>query len=351
MRRREVGTAAPAAAPAAASFDERLLFASRAAAHSHAACAALAGLTRKPCRTLRRLPLTLQSVAADVNSMGRHRRPGQALLGAGGTLGCQARLAEKCWQARLVPGLFGRWGRAGGQPTATYAPNFGHSWTNVDYYLVHLARCRIWTLPIKSCNPSQPSGSTSALPHTADACWAAGVQKWRALQGPRVAERQPWRRSSQVRTISCSAAAWTAVAATPSLSTPSASAAAAGPSGTDFTNVGVQDMMKLYYCELRRCPWWPLVCRSLPPPQPAVLTPAGLPTRTLPAAARLFPHQEMYKWLAYGNGEPPGRRCLCCRWGPLPQQGGLRPPPLPRGSPAACAPTHPPWLAGWPRAG
>lgn len=37
-----------------------------------------------------------------------------------------------------------------------------------------------------------------------------------------------------------------------------------GPSGTDFTNVGVQEMMKLYY-------------------------------------SRLFPHQEMYKWLAYGN--------------------------------------------------
>lgn len=38
----------------------------------------------------------------------------------------------------------------------------------------------------------------------------------------------------------------------------------AGPAATDFTNVGVQDMMKLYY-------------------------------------SRLFPHQEMYKWLAYGN--------------------------------------------------
>ncbi|KAL4423871.1 hypothetical protein ABPG75_001172 [Micractinium tetrahymenae] len=40
--------------------------------------------------------------------------------------------------------------------------------------------------------------------------------------------------------------------------------AGAGPMATDFNNMGVQDMMKLYY-------------------------------------SRLFPHQEMYKWLAYGN--------------------------------------------------
>ena len=86
-----------------------------------------------------------------------------------------------------------------------------------------------------------------------------------------------------------------------------------GPAATDFTNVGVQDMMKLYYCERK----WPAVCSDRAcshrvhsaaaahhhMPAQAHRAPALLAS----PAARLFPHQEMYKWLAYGNG---AARCL-----------------------------------------
>lgn len=75
---------------------------------------------------------------------------------------------------------------------------------------------------------------------------------------------------------------------------------------TDFTSMGVQDMMKMYYCEPLHCA---LGCLGLSP-SAALLLAADFQTSVLSAlfaspccAARLFPHQEMFKWLAYGNGE------------------------------------------------
>jgi hypothetical protein len=144
-----------------------------------------------------------------------------------------------------------------------------------------------------------------------------------------------------------------AVAASQIFESPSSPAALAGPSGTDFTNVGVQEMMKLYYCELRCCHGQLLLCRRARRRRRQLcLLHSSLAHAHLPAAARLFPHQEMYKWLAYGNGELPG--CSCPR--PLPvlpvlpgllQQGGLLPcaaaGPY---SPVACACTAP-TLARW----
>ena len=83
----------------------------------------------------------------------------------------------------------------------------------------------------------------------------------------------------------------------------------AGPSGatTDFTNVAVQEMMKLYYCEHHgsaAAPPPPPSVWQLPPPDTALAPITS--SLSLLLAARLFPTQDMYKWLAYGNGALPG---------------------------------------------
>ena len=148
-----------------------------------------------------------------------------------------------------------------------------------------------------------------------------------------------------------------AVAASQIFEPPSSPAALAGPSGTDFTNVGVQEMMKLYYCELRCCQGQLLLCRRARRRRrhQLCLLHSSLAHAHLPAAARLFPHQEMYKWLAYGNGELPGCSCpaaacaaagraLCSRVGCYPVL------PLGRAPLSHVRAPRPPWLAGWPRA-
>lgn len=60
--------------------------------------------------------------------------------------------------------------------------------------------------------------------------------------------------------------------------------AAAAPAGIDFTSMGVQDMMRLYYCEARRrrrCQLPVCSCRPLFPPHPPTCPPL-LPCRRSP---------------------------------------------------------------------
>lgn len=62
-----------------------------------------------------------------------------------------------------------------------------------------------------------------------------------------------------------------------------------------MTTVSVPHLMKMYYGEVMRNP-----CNNWNVRLGIRLTSNGV---DFVSAERLFPHQEFYKWLAYGNGE------------------------------------------------
>lgn len=83
------------------------------------------------------------------------------------------------------------------------------------------------------------------------------------------------------------------------------------PSSRSLAHFTVQELMKAYYGTLLMVwclqPMHAIIKeqrRSLLAPKPSVvaLTDCDTLSYNLLAAGKLFPHQHMYRWLAYGNG-------------------------------------------------
>jgi hypothetical protein len=182
---------------AAVSFDKRLSRSLQAALHT-------AGLTegcsitlqeRWRARTLSAVPcglqLALESVASEVNSVGRHRRPGLAF----GRWAHSGRPALRRGAGRQNPRLAGSAdGLVRGLPgrfelNCSSILTAGPAWT--DFWLLLGAPLCVQTLLITSLHSLHPSEPPPALPPLRTPGWAVCVQKWRALQAARVAERQP----------------------------------------------------------------------------------------------------------------------------------------------------------------
>jgi hypothetical protein len=82
-----------------------------------------------------------------------------------------------------------------------------------------------------------------------------------------------------------------------------------GPeAGVDFTTLPVHDLMRLYYSESARSPYCAIChCPSAVNDTVSLQIEAAKPADA--AAGRLFPHQEFFRWLAYGNGEVTDGSC------------------------------------------